>query len=359
MIEHLWFIPAGIYGAMTVILVSNLIYLLLVERMASAVRPPVLSVLIPARNEEKNLQRLLPSLLNQEGVSFEAIVYDDGSEDGTWDVLQSVEDSRIVPVRGGSEPPPDGWLGKTHALFKAARHARGDIYVFLDADAVLTRPDSLARMVGRLLATQERSAMSMIPDWSPGGGGLIVSLAANSMLLSIPWLLVNRLGFSSMGALNGQCWMMRAADYHEVEPHEAQKGEILEDVQIGRYLLRCGFGVWLAPARKYVSVRMYDSLSDTWLGLRKNAYLLFGGTPLRFLFTSSISLSLFILAPLLNPLFLVWQMLLKLVTDRIAGFRPVLALLAPVSYLLGWLVSWDSFLHHATGRVVWKGRSVK
>lgn len=358
MSDSLWLIPGILYATMTLILVSNVVYLRRVSRMSSHAPLPQVSVMIPARNEEANLSRLIPSLLDQRGVELEIIIFDDDSEDGTWSVVQACKDPRIRPLRANSGSLPDGWLGKTHALYQASRGAQGEIYLFLDADVVFLRPDAVERLVRTFLRMERPAAMSAVPDWSAGGGGLLVSLAANSMLLSIPWLLVNRLRLSSLGALNGQCWVIGASDYHNVEPHEAQKGEILEDVQIGRYLLRHGFDVWITAARDLISVRMYDSLGSSWLGLRKNAYLLFGGTPGLFLLTTSVALLIFLVAPLLTLVFLLWQIVLKTITDRVAGFSFGLALLAPVSYTLGWLVAWDSFFHHMLHRVHWKGREV-
>ena len=128
------------------VLASNLWYLHRYRRRASLDTLPTLSVLIPARNEAANLKRLLPSLLAQDHPAFEVIVYDDGSEDATWEVLQSVDDPRLTAVQGSGPPP--GWVGKVHALYQATRRAAGSRYLFLDADAALNDASLTAREHG-------------------------------------------------------------------------------------------------------------------------------------------------------------------------------------------------------------------
>ena len=351
---------AVVYGGMTVILIGNVFYLRRIGRASVRASREAgrVSVLIPARNEAANLRRLLPALRDQAGLDFEVIVYDDQSDDETWQVIEAFigECDLATGLRG--KPLPSDWLGKNHALWNCTRSASGQIYVFLDADAILKDPHALTRLVERFAARPERSVLSVIPDWSVGGGGLLVSLAANSILLSIPWFLVNRLPFPIVSAMNGQCWIIRASDYHEVEPHAELRGEILEDVQIGRLLRRKGFNLWMASARRELAVRMYGSLGDAWRGLQKNAYLLFGGTPAGFLIVSTTSIVVFVIGPIVAPYFLIWQIVLKLITDRISGFSPTFAPASILSYVIGWLVSWDSFVRHLAGRVIWKGRNV-
>ncbi len=317
--------------------------------------PPALSVLVPARNEARNLRRLLPSLLQQDHPDFEVIDYDDGSEDATWRVLQSFDDARLRPLRG--EGPPPGWVGKVHALHRAARIARGERYLFLDADAELTTPHALRRLAARFDALPEDSVLTGFTRLR-GGAKLLVSLVPGIILTALPWPLVRRRRMPSLGALNGQCWMIGAADYRRLEPHAHVPGAVLEDVMIGRYLKRRGLTPVLCDVQCEVSVFMYDSFGDAWRGFRKNAYLILGGRPASFAVLFPLFLSAFVLGPLRSPRLLASLYGLKAVTDRISGFPWTVSLAAPLSYLLAAVLQLDSAFAHWTDRVRWKGRRV-
>ena len=335
------------------VLLANLAYLRRQPRPASSTSP-TLSVCIPARNEANNLRRLLPSLQRQDYPDLEILVWDDGSKDDTWAVLQNHEDERLTPLRG--QDPPDGWVGKTHALYQCTRRASGDCYLFLDADAELHGPDALQQLMARHSAAPT-SVSSGFPHLR-GGAMLLVSLVPHALLRSLPWPLVPRTKSASLSALNGQCWFVNAEVYHTHEPHEHVKNAVLEDVAIGRYLKSQGHPPSLLDVQDLVSVYMYDSYGAAWRGFRKNAYLLLGGTPPRFAAMYTGFVLTWLVAPFLSLWFVASLYGLKLVTDRASGASLTVTLLAPVSYLLGLALQLDSALHHWLGRVSWKGRSV-
>lgn len=335
------------------ILLGNLAYLRRQEpaRLDSL---PSLSICIPARNEAENLRRLLPSLRTQNYPDLEIIVWDDGSEDETWDVLQNANDSRLTPLQGSD--PPSNWVGKVHALYQCTRRASGDWYLFLDADAELLRPNALRQLVARHAGTST-SVSSGFPELK-GAALLFVSLVPHALLCSLPWPLVTRTRTASLSALNGQCWLIDGAIYHTHEPHAEVKDAVLEDVAIGRYLKRKGHPPTLLDVQDLVAVHMYDGFGAAWQGFRKNAYLLLGGTLPQFLLMYCSFLLIWLVAPLLSVWFLASLYGLKLVTDRASGMSQSVSLLAPMSYLLGLILQLDSAVHHWVDRVSWKGRSV-
>ncbi|BBM70192.1 glycosyl transferase family 2 [Rhodothermus marinus] len=317
---------------------------------------PSLSVLIPARNEAANLRRLLPTLLRQDYPHFEVIVYDDGSEDATPFVLERYRFDRRLRVLRGEGPPP-GWVGKVHALYQATRHARGTLYLFLDADTELLRPDAFRHLVARYRALPPGSVATALPSLR-GGGQLLVSLVPLMILAGLPWPLVRRLPHPLLGALNGQCWLIDATHYHRLEPHRRHKNEVLEDVQIGRYLKKHGLVPEMLDLRRELAVHMYPDLQAAWRGFRKNAYLLMGGRPLPFLLLWLGYGLAFVLAPLVWGPLLVSILGLKLVVDRLLVHPLWLSLLAPLSHLLAWALQLDSAWSHWRGRVRWKDRPV-
>ena len=336
------------------ILLANLAYLRRTPSPQSEANPPSLSVCIPARNEAQNLRRLLPSLLRQRYPELEIHVWDDGSEDETWAVLQSIDDDRLHAHRGTG--PPDGWMGKVHALHECTRRATGASYLFLDADAELTDADALRRMIARHEASTGR-VTSGLPRLR-GGGQLLVSLVPHALLTGLPWPLVHRTSLPALSALNGQCWMIDADLYHTYEPHRAVKGDILEDVAIGRYLKRNGHPPSLLDVQEEVTVYMYDRFGAAWRGFRKNAYLLLGGRPATFAAMWTGFLMIWVVAPLLSTWFLASLYGLKALTDWVNGVSPVITLCAPISFVLGIALQLDSALHHWGRRVEWKGRTV-
>jgi glycosyltransferase involved in cell wall biosynthesis len=352
----MWKLVLGLYGLLAGIVVANVLWL----RRRSA-RPgaltafPTLTIIIPARNEEVNLQRLLPSLLAQDYPSFDVLVYDDGSEDGTSDVVGRLGDGRVRLLRG--EGPPPGWVGKVHALAEASAHANGDLLAFLDADAELLRPDALSRLVARFTALPGEAVLSGLPHLL-GGGTLLVSAIPYIFLSALPLPLVPRLRLPLLSAMNGQFWMIARRTYARLRPHHEYPDEVMEDVVIGRYLTRQGVMVWMEDLQDDLAVHMYRDLPDAWRGLRKNFYLGMGGTPL----TAVPLFALYVLAAfaplLLSPWFLLSYFPLKGLTDRVARQPLRATLLAPLTFVLIGALAVDSAVSHWTGTAKWKGRVV-
>lgn len=344
-----------VYAVFFGVLLSNLLYLRRTRTERDPAQTPTVSILVPARNEATNLTRLLPTLLAQDYPAYEVIVYDDGSTDGTPALLSAWRHERLRVVRG--EGPPPGWLGKVFALYSATRDATGEVFLFLDADTRLTNPGALRRLVRRYAALPASPVLSGLPAYR-GGAGLLVSMVPFVLLTQLPWSLVRRTRAASLSALNGQCWMIDAHTYRRLEPHAHVRDRILEDVEIGRYLKRCGHTPVLADVQREVEVYMYTGLTDAWRGFRKNVYLLMGGRLLTYVPAFAGFAAVFVLAPLLSPYLLGALYLLKGATDRLCRFPAWVTMLAPLSFLLAALLQLDSAYHHLTRRVSWKDRRV-
>ncbi|MGB3542332.1 glycosyltransferase [Rubrivirga sp.] len=358
-------IHAGVVGVLT----ANLISFWRDRHRALPTDLPRVSVLVPARNEEENLQVLLPTLLSQDGLEVEIVVVDDASEDETRAVLEDHAQPNLIVVEG--DGPPAGWVGKPHALYQAAKRATGDVFVFLDADAQLRDDRALARLVGRWVHNGgDGTALTGLPRYlDRGPAALLTSLVPFAVLAALPIPLVPRTRSSSVSALNGQIWILGAGDYRRLEPHRAVKSDVLEDVMIGRFLKRSGVQLWFQNLGGEVAVTMYQSFGEAWRGFQKNAFLLAGGKPggvatgafVFFLLLYSLSwvvpsllwvggtLGLWALATLVG---------IKLAIDRAGRFPLWVSALAPVTLALGAALQLDSWRAHATGRVAWKGRTV-
>ncbi len=340
---------------MGVIFLLNLFHLSRQSVRETAPDDILVSILIPARNEENNLGRLIPTLLGQQYRAFELIVYDDASEDDTWRVINSFDDKRIRALRG--DGPPAGWAGKVHALHMAAQSAKGDAFLFLDADTVLKTPASLGRIIAKYQQMPPKSVLTGMPHYK-GKGLILVSLVTHALLVSIPWGLLRWLPFASMSALNGQCWMIEANVYRKYKPHEQVAGEVLEDVLIGRYLKKMGISPFLADLQQDIAVYMYTSFSDAWQGFRKNVYLLMGNNLIGFLCVFLMFGVIFVAAPFLDPRMFVLVYLNKLAADLRSRFSVWISLAAPLGFLLGSTLQIDSAWNNMLGSVKWKGRKV-
>ncbi len=342
------------FAILFLILLGNLVFV----RGWQGTDPPMwpkVSILIPARNEAANLRRLLPSLCSQSYPDFEILVYDDRSEDETWAVLQAHPNPRLRALRG--IPLPDGWTGKVHALHQAVQQARGDLYLFLDADAALKDAEALRRLVRRFSALPPRSVLTGF-NHLKGGGGLLVSMVPFVLMTSLPWPLVRRVPFPSLSAMNGQMWMIKKNLYDPLEPHAQHRKAVLEDVEIGRYLKRNGVMPYMLDLHNELAVWMYEDHRAAWQGFRKNVYLLMGGHPVLYLLIQALFILMFILAPWWSFWFLGTAWLAKGWVDRWGRFPWWITLLTPVVFVLAIAMQWTSAWAHATGRVTWKGRAV-
>ena len=201
--------------------------------------------------------------------------------------------------------------------------------------------------------------MTGLPRYDGEAGGLLLtSMVPFAVLAALPLPLVPRTRQASLSALSGQVWMLTAEAYRRHDPHRAVAAEVLEDVEIGRLLKRAGMRLFLRDLTGEVTVRMYRTFGEAWRGFRKNAYLIWGGRPLPFAVLWVLYVLLYVAAPFLGWPLLATLYAIKGAADR-GGRLPLwLSVLAPVILAAGAVLTLDSALAHATGRVAWKGRRV-
>ena len=355
MMDILIYILIGIHGLMVGNILLNLATFTLRRRARSGNALLSVSVLVPARDEEHNLPRLLESFAQQDHPDAEMIVYDDLSTDRTWDVIQSAMDERILGIRGGELP--DGWVGKTNGCYQLSLNARGEVFLFIDADTEFQHPAALRHMCERFAARPPSTVLTGM-TLLQGRGRSIVTMVGAMIMSCIPWWLGRRVPAAAMSGVNGQCWMITSADYRTHEPHQFVRGEVLEDIRIGRYLHGRGLIPLLDDVTNDLTVHMYGSFPEAWAGFRKNAADILG----RSTFTSSLALVtyifVFIAAPFIFAPLVFSLLFLKFVSDRITRQPLSLTLLAPFSFLFVAALGFDSIWHRSRGRIEWKGRII-
>jgi glycosyltransferase involved in cell wall biosynthesis len=224
-----------------------------------------ISVLLPARDEAHRLPDTLPGLLAQPAT--EILVLDDGSTDGTAEVVAAHADPRLRLLAGA--PLPAGWIGKNWACHQLAQAAAGDILVFVDADVTL-RPGALAAVEAQL-RRQRADVLSVFPRQHTGtvGERLLVPLIDETLLAFLPHQLLDQ-PVPAAAVANGQLLAFRREAYDVIGGHESVAGDIVEDIALGRRTRRLGLKLGLALGGDLVGVRMYDSYRSTVRGVGKS-----------------------------------------------------------------------------------------
>ncbi|MDQ4075040.1 MAG: glycosyltransferase family 2 protein [Chloroflexota bacterium] len=236
--------------------------------------PPFISVLVPARNEERNIEACLRSLLAQDYPTFEVVVLDDHSEDRTSEMLQRIArehpHSRFT-IRRGSTLPPD-WGGKNWACHQLAGLAdsRSRYLLFTDADTVHA-PDVLRRVVAE--AERDRLALlSLMPEQQVESWGerLVVPLLALQILGYLPLAAVEWLPIPAFAAANGQFMFFRREVYDSFGGHSAYPLGLAEDVILAQRVKVERGRVRLANGATLVRCRMYRNLGEVLAGFRRS-----------------------------------------------------------------------------------------
>lgn len=238
-----------------------------------------LSILIPARNEEKTLPLLLHDLLGQPRYPLEIIVCDDHSDDHTYAIASGMANqySCLRVFRG--EVLPRGWLGKNFACYQLAQQAQGDYLLFLDADVRIRQQN--IRQILTLAKQRETGLLSVFPRqiMLTAGEKATVPLMTYILLTLLPLQLVYRVtGQSALAAANGQFMLFETGSYQEIQPHSTVRTEAVEDVAISRLYKKSGRRVACITGIAGISCRMYTSRPEAIAGFARNIAGFFGNS---------------------------------------------------------------------------------
>jgi chlorobactene glucosyltransferase len=233
---------------------------------------PFISVLIPARDEEANIETCLKSLQRQDYPNFEVLVLDDNSSDNTASIVERIAatDSRIQLIKG--KPLPEGWAGKPFACYQLAQKAKGSWLLFVDADTI-----HAPQMLRSMLALAIELRPSMLSGLPRQLGASLPQKVAIPVLyfVILSWLPLWWLQHSKQPKISlaiGQFLLFPKEEYWRIGGHEAVKSRVLEDVWLGIEVTRHGgrhLAVDLSPV---VSCRMYRSLGAMWDGFTRWIY---------------------------------------------------------------------------------------
>jgi chlorobactene glucosyltransferase len=324
-----------------------------------------ISVLIPARNEEKNLPRLLESLMNQSYQNIEILVYDDQSTDKTSGVVDSYRqlNPKIQYIKGTALP--DGWIGKNHACHQLAQHAKGDIFVFIDADVWLT--DDLLESAAAKLESEKLQLLSVFPDqmMKTPGEALTVPLLNWVLLSFLPLVIVKKMKNPVFSIAIGQFMMFDGQYYRKHQWHREAAHSIVEDLAIGRLVRKNRLNTGMYLSDRNIFCRMYTGFKESLYGFSKNI--------IQVLFGSLFTLFLSLLYLVFGGIFVFWAMpveytiayigmaiVIKLITSM-QSHQPVFQniILHPFQLFSLLIISGMAILNRIKKQNTWKGRKVE
>ncbi|MBN2225373.1 MAG: glycosyltransferase [Deltaproteobacteria bacterium] len=235
---------------------------------------PSVSVLIPTRNEARNIGACLRGALTQDHPKYEVIVVDDSSTDATVQIAQNIaaNNQRLRVFRG--RPIPPHWFGKTYAQYEAAQVSRGEYLLFLDADVVLDR-----RALSYLVTAAKKTGagiLSVLPLQAKEGfwEGLLGPFKYFHLFLFFP---VYAMGWpwEAMAAYaNGQCMLIERSAYKKIGGHSNASETLREGPDMARLLKRKGGKVSLLSGSGIARARLYGGPPELWDGFTRFLYTL-------------------------------------------------------------------------------------
>ncbi len=330
---------------------------------------PLISVLIPARNEEKNIKKCVSSLLNSDYPLLEIIVLDDDSSDRTWEIIteMSLKDSRIRAIKG--KKLPSGWAGKCWACHQLSLAARGEWLLFTDADT-LHKSNSISKA---LAIAQKRSSnlVTCVP-------GLITKTWSEKLFLPIihfaffalfPYNIINYKENSRFPFGIGPFLFIQKNFYFSLGGHLSIKDSLLDDMELAQRVMKEGGKITVIDGTKIVEVRFATCFQEVWKGFSKNTYEFVGNPlyllmiyfcfyfvfvyPYLLLFSSIFSKRGFLL-PLLQ---VVTISLTKIILSLRFKTNFIYGQLHPLSVVFAYLILFNSFrLYMLKKKIEWKER---
>ncbi|HEV2149000.1 MAG TPA: glycosyltransferase family 2 protein [Longimicrobiaceae bacterium] len=336
-----------------------------VPPVPDAEAPPV-SVVIAARNEERDIEHALASVLAQRYGPLEVVVVDDRSADATGAILDrmAAENPRLRVAHVAELPP--GWLGKNHALHVGAAAARGEYLLFTDADVVM-EPDTLARAVGYVrahgidhAAAGPRVELPSLP--------LRVFVVLFTLFFSIafrPWKARDPRSPAHVGV--GAFNLVRAEAYRAAGGHRPIRMRPDDDLKLGKLMKKHGFRQDFLVGTKSLRVEWYRTFGELVRGLMKNS---FAGVDYRLGFvvaTTLLQLLVFVLpwvavwltggaAQLLFAVAVLLMFTMYAGTARTQGVSPLYGVFFPVATLAFLYIVWRAVVVTlANDGIDWRG----
>ena len=324
----------------------------------------LVSILIPARNEENNIANLLHDLQNQEYQNIEIIVFNDLSTDRTEEIVNKfAQDDKSIKLIN-SKGLPIGWLGKNFACHSMAKYAKGGYLLFLDADVRIN-----GGIIGNTIAMAEKHQLGLLSIFPKQkmlslGEHLTVPNMNYILLSLLPLVLVRKSTFPSIAAANGQFMLFNKSNYFETNPHERFKNNKVEDIEIARYFKQNNIPIACLAGDDTIKCRMYCGFNEAVNGFSKNVINFFGNSFLAAILfwvvtTFGFIAVLYELNTILFCIFLIIVITSRVIISCISKQNILLnlLLLVPQQITLG-LFIYKAIVNKVKKQFEWKGRSI-
>lgn len=335
---------------------------------------PLVSILLPVRNEERNIANCVQSLLMQDYPSFEILVLDDRSSDRTRAILERIAASQPkLKVMDGS-PPSVNQVGKNWACSQLARRAQGELLLFTDADT-RHHKDALRTIVTALVG-ENADLLTGFPHQEVHTWAEYLLVPFFSWVLSsfIPLVIGYRLRLPVLSSAVGQLMLFRREAYFLIGGHDSVSSSMVEDMSLARRIKAAKLRWRVSYMADLISCRMYHSSWEAIDGFTKNLFAVFDYRLLPFLFAYIWLLVMFwkpliILGIMISgqatqaqPATVVICLLLSIILWLIhyieMRFPIGLAFLYPFTVLANVGVAFRSLVYSIGGRITWKGRNI-
>ena len=334
---------------------------------------PLVSVCIPARDEEANIEACVLAVLSSDWPALEVLVYDDQSTDATPRIIERLieQDPRVRRAPTSALPPV--WVGKQWACQQLGRAARGEWLVFTDADVrfeptcVRAALDAARALDADLISTFPRQITATLAE------RLLVPMIHFILFSYLPMGQMRGSNSPSASAGCGQFLCVRRGAYESAGGHAAWRDSMHDGIRMPRAVRRAGFHSDLFDGTRHLSCRMYRGFVQTWRGFAKNAYEGLGSVGL-LLFLTVLHVVGHVLPWIVLPgavlveswrgpiLLLAAAAVVLALAQRLVLARRfeqdlIGAALHPLAVLMMTAVQWHSFALARLGRRAWKGRA--
>lgn len=260
---------------------------------------PFISVLVPARNEEHNISQIVNSLLNQDYPSYEVVVLNDNSEDGTGEILTEIKQSHPELIVINGRPLEKGWTGKCYACSQLFHASNGEYILFTDADTTHYKNslrDSITIAINRkadMLTLFPKMVMISFAE------KLLMPMLWFTVMLLLPFYFVDKKGFVKFSIGMGPFMMFKRSAYEAIGGHTSVKNAIVEDVWLARKIKEHNLRLIAEDGQYLFNVRMYRNFTEIWNGFSKNIFAGFQFSSFTLFYVNFIYILLFFLPFLL------------------------------------------------------------
>jgi len=367
---------------LTIVILSGYTFLVSVLNVFSFSKPKplfpkkqnLLSIIVPCRNEEENINNCVQSILIQDYENFELLLIDDNSTDNTWNIIQNLakNNDKILPLKG--ESLPKDWAGKNWACDQASRKSSGDFLLFIDADTTLSKYAVSSGL--KQIEDNKIEFLTLVPKrkFFNFTDYLIWIMVSWFIFSWIPFYIARKTPYSLLAAGFGQFLLFNKEAYNKIGGHDHIKGLVLDDFELARSIKNFGFSSSLMDGTSLVETNGYKTSLESVDGHAKSIFATFRYNILLFLLAFFGLLILFYV-PFLNVFSFLFGLEIQsfylvlslssigfifmsiLLSSKAFSISIFSSFIYPIAMIVLLFSGYRSFLSSFDGEIKWKGRS--